>query len=171
MMFEGPKMKFVDAPKLEDDWLLGGDLGLTFDEEIVAALPVGSDTKSQPRVDETAWWAAIKLVGNASEAFVTKDAEILDLQSQLERQRQSAREEVDLLNAQIKVAHEETERALAEAERANRRAVDAENWLKRMTEALRDGFSPIKGGSDTARVGSHYEQRATARHRALTTFW
>lgn len=141
MLSEGLEMRFLEAPKLDDDWLLGGDLGLSFDDEIVAALPVDTGAEASRKADEKTWAAAIALLGDASEAFVTKDAEILELQSQLEQQRRSAREEVDLLNKQIRMAHIQTERALAEAERANRRATEAENWLKRMSEALRDGFS------------------------------
>jgi hypothetical protein len=132
----------LDAPALNDDWSLGDDLGLSFDDEIIAALPTDGATKAISSKGEREWAAAIAIVESASQTLKQKDDEIRGLQSQIEQQRVAAREEVNLLNAQIATAHRNVERAILETERATKRAFEAENWLRRMSDALRTGFGP-----------------------------
>ena len=132
----------LDAPALNEDWSVHDDLGLSFDDEIIAALPTDGGTKAASWKGEREWTAAIAIVETACQTLKQKDDEIRGLQSQIEQQRVAAREEVNLLNAQIATAHRNVERALLETERATKRAIEAENWLRRMSDALRNGFGP-----------------------------
>lgn len=131
-----------------DDWQAREDLTDTipdsFDHEVVASLPVLPEGSDEPQSVEKFpdWSGALQLIGDASGVLRQRDVELESLRAQIEMQKAAAADEMRALNAQLKQAREETQRAHEEASYAKKRALKAEAWLQQINEALATGFAP-----------------------------
>ena len=113
----------------------------SFDQDVVASLPELPEDS-----DKTSEWSGmLQMIGNASGVLWQRDAELESLKTQIELQKKATVEECQALQAQLKQAREETQRASNDAALAHKRAVKAEAWLQQVKEALASGFAPHLG--------------------------
>lgn len=118
----------------------------SFDNEVVASLPELPALSEDPE-KATDWSGMLQMIGNASGVLWQRDAELESLRTQIELQKKVTLDECLALQAQLKLARDETHRANLEAAQANKRAVKAEAWLQQVKEALASGFAPHIGRS------------------------
>ncbi len=81
------------------------------------------------------WTGTLDLVLRAGERLVESDARVRDLEVELRELTQSASDEIERLRAQLV----DLQGQLASAEAGRRHA---EDWLRRLTDAVREHFSP-----------------------------
>jgi hypothetical protein len=134
-----------------DQWQTRQDITVSipdsFDREVMASLP------SLPDEPEKAveWSGMLEMIGNASGVLWQKDAEVESLKTQIEMQKKAMLDECQGLQAELKEARDETQRANAAAALATNRAIKAEAWLQQVKEALASGFAPHLGRAPVER--------------------
>ena len=86
--------------------------------------------------------ATFELVKEACESIRISEERVAVLESELEQVSLQSRDDLRKMSARFAAAQEEIKTANARAKAAEARAVEAENWLTKINEAIRQGFGP-----------------------------
>ena len=114
----------------EGDYRLKPQNGSDAPAQNVTAIP-HEDGQAGPRPDD--WSGTLDLVLRASEKLVGSDERVRDLEVEVRELTESASQDVQQLRAQLA----DLQRQLAEADAGRGHA---EEWLRRLTEAVRERF-------------------------------
>ena len=98
------------------------------------------EEQSEPMRD---WAATLDLVQVASSAMRGSEARIAQLEAEAERQRAETRSEMEALQAQLRLAQREIERAYEQTAAAMARATAAEAWLEKLDDTIVNCFGRL----------------------------
>lgn len=136
-----------------DAWNLRGTSDVLAPEDsapasprLVPPRPVERETV--PTVDSRREWRdALALVEDASAALRHSEDRIGQLEAEAARRLQDTRSALEALQAQLRLAHREIERANEQAAAATARATAAEAWLERLGGTIVSSFGRLQGSS------------------------
>jgi hypothetical protein len=120
----------VGGKDAEDDYRRKPQNASDAPAQNVTAIPQ-EDGQAGPRPDD--WSGTLDLVLRASEKLVASDERVRDLEVEVRELTESASQEMQQLRAQVA----DLQRQLNEADAGRRHA---EDWLRRLTEAVRERF-------------------------------
>jgi hypothetical protein len=120
----------VGGKDAEDDYRRKPQNASDAPAQNVTAIPQ-EDGQAGPRPDD--WSGTLDLVLRASEKLVASDERVRDLEVEVRELTESASQEMQQLWAQVA----DLQRQLNEADAGRRHA---EDWLRRLTEAVRERF-------------------------------
>ncbi|RFC65155.1 hypothetical protein DYI37_04705 [Fulvimarina endophytica] len=106
--------------------------------------------KSRARPEQTSegahmssdWAATLELVQEACESIRFSEERVAALENELEQVSLQSRNDLRAMNGRLAAAQDEIKAANLRAKLAEKRAQDAENWLVKINEAVRQGFGP-----------------------------
>ncbi|BDA86353.1 hypothetical protein Sa4125_38950 [Aureimonas sp. SA4125] len=99
-------------------------------------MPVSGE---EPRRD---WAAALALVEEASEAIRMSAERVTELERAAETQARQMREDLLMMQQQLQLAQREITAANQRAEAAEAQARESDAWLRRLDQAITNGFGP-----------------------------
>lgn len=109
--------------------------------EVISSEAQRGDHKTAGEPKSSEWASTLLLVQEACESIRISEERVEALERELEQAAINSRDDLKQMLVRFQSAQEEIKNANARAKAFEARALEAENWLGRLNEAIVDGFS------------------------------